>query len=394
MPALKKTALSQKSAKENTHSPEKKKEKKSLFGFLSRRKKSQSHSDSVHTTQFPKKTVLGEEFHAQKEDKKEKLPASEPITHDIPSPEENVPIQASLNDIENHDDKVHELSFAREVPEDEKHPENTDTPEAKEKKKSTNILVEGVLQKLQEEEKNYDEKETLTLGEKLKKGISFTENPQEKRETRLLAAARFLFLFSFVIPFSAWMVFQTILVENSQISRALSAKNYGTELSLLREDKKQKEQELKKLTTKIAQIQQDIEGIRNEKVLAQITDNRVDFLEIMLRINSITLKSLNLTAEVNRAINMLVFNSYSASTEKDGTTNITISGTVRDPKRMSFTKMTQLMETINKDPYFSGAEIRSFTKSEDAEGGARSSFTFHFVYNHTPDNTMRITSAE
>jgi hypothetical protein len=44
------------------------------------------------------------------------------------------------------------------------------------------------------------------------------------------------------------------------------------------------------------------------------------------------------------------------------------------------------METINESKYFDGAVIRSFSKSDDAEGGATSSFAFNLDYFPNPED--------
>lgn len=258
------------------------------------------------------------------------------------------------------------------------------------KEEQKNSLVSAVLAEMEKEEEEKPKEAVLSLSEKLKKRDDEVMLQKQKVNSRLLATARFLFLFSFAVPLSAFVIFQTILVENSGLSHALSAQNYGTELTTLKDINQKKTAQITTLKKEIIKTQKDIDGIRNEKILTEITDNRIDFLEIMLRINSITLQSLELTPEVNRVINMLVFNSYSASIDKDGNASINISGTVRDPKRMSFTKLTTLMETINKDPFFSGANIRSFSKSDDNEGGAKSSFTFNISYIKDPTDTTQI----
>jgi hypothetical protein len=47
---------------------------------------------------------------------------------------------------------------------------------------------------------------------------------------------------------------------------------------------------------------------------------------------------------------------------------------------MSWTKLTQLMESINQDETFDGASLRSFSKADDQQGGTKSSFSFNFSY--------------
>jgi hypothetical protein len=196
----------------------------------------------------------------------------------------------------------------------------------------------------------------------------------------MVLASRFVAGISLIVPIFSWIVFSAMLTPDSSFSEILNARNYGAELAGVQAKKQEKEAALKKVQNEINKYQSETENIKDNKVLQQVMEERIDFLEIMLRINKITLKALNLTPELNNAIRMLVFNSYSGRMNDDGTVSVSITGSVRDPKRLSISKLTRLIETINGDEYFDGIEQRSFSKSEDEEGGSTTSFSFNITY--------------
>jgi hypothetical protein len=203
---------------------------------------------------------------------------------------------------------------------------------------------------------------------------------RERNRQRLAVAGKFMAVFSLLVPIASWVVFYTILEPESKLSDVLKAKNYGVELADSDAELADREKALQQKNRELALLLQRAEGIKENKVLSQLSENRVDYLDIMLHINRITLDSLNLTASLNRAINMLVFNTYSARREGGNQIGVSISGSVRDPKSMSWTKLTQLMESINQDETFDGASLRSFSKADDQQGGTKSSFSFNFSY--------------
>lgn len=348
----------------NNEEEKSKKTGNKIFGFLKKRKKGEEKS-------LPLVLQNTEDIPGQKNSNS---PTEEEIAQD--------PLLAVLP----------KQKKQKETQETEQNPvsQEAQKEEESEEKKVSNILAARIQSSmdLEREEETQEESEKI-LAVDFQKAESKEAAKKENRV--LLLASRFALALSCLLPLSSFIVFQTILVENSGLSQAIESENHGTKLAELKEGETKKNTELTNIETKIKNAEREINDIENNQVLSSIVDNRVDFLEIMLRINGITLQSLDLTPEINRAISMLVFNSYSGSVE-DENIKITISGTVRDPKRMSFTKLTQLMETINEDKYFSGASIRSFSKIDDDEGGARSSFTFNFAYHPNGEKILAQTN--
>jgi hypothetical protein len=82
----------------------------------------------------------------------------------------------------------------------------------------------------------------------------------------------------------------------------------------------------------------------------------------------------------NDVTNIVTFTNYSGDSEKS---KINVQGFVKDPSGKSFTRLTSLITALNEHPNFSGASVRSFSKSEDADGYFKSTFNLEFVY--TPD---------
>lgn len=257
------------------------------------------------------------------------------------------------------------------------------------KTKDGNQLVSAIIAtaKKSQEEKN------KVLGADFTNQIKKDEDEEEeKRKAKLrkkakhLLASRFVAGVSLMVPLCSWIVFSSYLSPSSSFSEILNSKNYGAEFSGVQANKDKKDAELKKITDEIAKLKQETESIKDNKILKEVMERRVDFLEIMLRINKITLKALNLTPELNSAIHMLTYNSYSGSIDANEGIKVSISGQVRDPKRLSMSKVTQIIESINSDEYLDGAALRSFSKSADDEGSTVSSFNLTLIYHANGKN--------
>jgi hypothetical protein len=239
---------------------------------------------------------------------------------------------------------------------------------------------------------NKEKKPSPVLGDDFSEEVDSKKTQKEKKEKKkkknrkhFLLFSRFLVIIALVFHASSFIVFKTILDPESSLSDAIEAKNFGKDLKKLEEEKEEKVSNIKILEEDISSIETKIENIRDNKILSHITSNRVDFLEVMIRIHKIILDSLDITPETNQAVKRIVFDTYSGKTDEKGNTIITISGVIRDPKKMSISRLTQLMETINSDKHFHGASIRSFSKVDDDEGGSKSSFTFNFSYIQDPE---------
>jgi hypothetical protein len=251
-------------------------------------------------------------------------------------------------------------------------------------------LVSNIIQSVSASKEKINEEESI-LGEDFSEQLETPEEKekhqkQEKRKMAFLAVSRFLLIISLLVPASSMLVFSTILQPGSFIADKIDAKNYGNILEKAQDQNAQKEEHLNKIKKEIIDVNAQIKSLENNPIIAQIKANRVDFLDVMLQIQNITLDSLDLTSELNQTIQMLVFNSYSGSADNRGNVKINISGSVRNPRKMTFTSLTKLMETINESKYFDGAVIRSFSKSDDAEGGATSSFAFNLDYFPNPED--------
>lgn len=250
--------------------------------------------------------------------------------------------------------------------------------------KNEGDIISNIIQTAKEERGE----QTRVLGEtfsdrmkeKEEEGKKKKKNKEEEKREKLLVVAQLCCVLALLIPLSSWVVFQTILNPESSFSETLSAKNYGKVLLGKEEEKKRKKEKIALLESEKKDIQDSIDKIKNNTILAQVTENRVDFLGIMLEITKTSFEALNLSTSINNVVQTLTFHSY-AGDVRDGKVNISISGTVRDPKKKTLGKLTVLMEALNMQDNFEGASIRSFSKSEDNEfGGTQSSFSFKFQY--------------
>jgi len=200
------------------------------------------------------------------------------------------------------------------------------------------------------------------------------------------AVAQIVMIVSLLIPLAAWVAFQTILNADSAFSNVLRAHNYGKDFVQTTELKQEKQRELTLLKTKTKKIKKDIVNIQNNKILTDVTENRIDYIAVMAHLNSVLLKSLNLTEkehlapEINMALGRLTMQSFSGNIDKNGEIKLSVNGSVRDAKQRSFTRVTKIIDTLNADAYFNGAALRSFSKSEDDDGGMQSTFSLSFDY--------------
>ncbi|QQS59292.1 hypothetical protein IPN35_00160 [Candidatus Peregrinibacteria bacterium] len=212
------------------------------------------------------------------------------------------------------------------------------------------------------------------------------EANRAKRREDMLALSRFVCVFSIIAPLCVWVYHEARLNPNSGLSETIQSENYGSALVNARKQEEVKKTELETLKQAITKQETDINKIRNNQYLVDITQNRVDFIAVMLRIKDITFETLKINEKLNQKLKYIVFNSYSGTTS-NGRTNITITGSVRDAKGMSWTQLTRLMEAINNDEYFDGAVIRNFSKADDEYGGAVSQFSFNLTYAPPPAET-------
>jgi len=218
------------------------------------------------------------------------------------------------------------------------------------------------------------------MKEKEREGKKKEKSKEEEKREKILVIAQLCCILALLIPLSSWVVFQTILNPESSFSETLSAKNYGKILLEKEGERAKKKEKITLLESERKDIQDSIDKIKNNTILAQVTEHRVDFLDIMLEITKTSFDALNLSTNVNNVVQTLTFHSY-AGDVRDNEVNISISGTVRDPKKKTLGKLTVLMEALNMQDDFEGASIRSFSKSEDNEfGGTQSSFSFKFQF--------------
>lgn len=267
-----------------------------------------------------------------------------------------------------------------------------------EKKANSQDLIDTIMQTAKEEQDARSKVLGARFSEQIRQNKERSEslNDRNRDAKKILTTARFSFFFSLLIPLCSWVVFSALLDPENNFAEILNAHSYGKEYEEISRLKESRESIVKTRTKEINDAVAKVENIKNNKILANIVQTRVDFLDIMLRINKITLSALHLTTELNHTLQELAFNSYSGSTN-NGKTDINISGTVRDPERKSLTRLTKLMETINSDPVFAGAAIRSFSKSDDRTGGSQSGFSFRFTYSpvvESAEDTLHASSSQ
>jgi len=252
----------------------------------------------------------------------------------------------------------------------------------KEKIEKKEGLLSGIIKSSEELSGKKDNVLEKELSEEDSKEKTEQEKKKEIRNKSLLVIFKFSTFFSLLFPLFSWILFQTILNPESNFSEFFKTENFGKTLENLKNDNQEKEKTFKTISENIKNIEQKIEEIKNNKLVAQISESRIDFLEIMFEINDLSMKAIGVTPVINLATKMIVFDSYSATLSKDGDgAEIKISGKLRDPQGRSFHKITKLIETFNEDPNFELQDmIRSFSKNKSDIGGTESGFAFNFKY--------------
>lgn len=248
-----------------------------------------------------------------------------------------------------------------------------------------------ILQNDAEESLAIENNKNKILGETLYEDLQKTESvyDQERRHKAKAARAQFLLALTLLIPLISWLTFNTLLEPESKLAEILQSKNYGNIFVTTQAEAAELTEHLNDIRSDIVFTQERIDDLQNNKVLSSIEEDKVDYLKVILDVDRIAVNSLNLTdktelaPEINKALGRLQFSSFSGGRNKKNPdqVDITVTGVVRDSKRMSFTRVTKIIEAINAADDFTGAALRTFTKSEDESGGSKSLFSLSFYYN-------------
>ncbi|MCT4592126.1 MAG: hypothetical protein N4A36_01955 [Candidatus Gracilibacteria bacterium] len=369
-----------------------------LKGFLNKNIKDKPQDEKKSTE--PKKSMFSGLFKKKEEMlKREEKFAEEPEKIATPSNSSmSIPKMESVEQAQ--EEKEEEASSAitfnsavetKEKPKEEKKglrglfkkKEKAEDQKIKDKKKEpqdgnafTNIF--------QEESKDNDfigniiestqEKEAGQFGDITSKFKEESERVQEEEEKiiKLSHIAQVLTVCSLFIPLTSYVFYSVKLNPESSIADFFSMETPGKTLQEKQKLIEKEKSEIVLMTQESEKYDLKIENLTNNKIRSEILDQRINWLGVITEIEKMTNDAF-----YNDLTNSVVYTGYSGRSEKS---EISVQGEVRDPSGKSMTQLAMLVDLINANEKFSGAEVRNFTKTEDEDGIMTSSFNLSFEY--------------
>lgn len=223
------------------------------------------------------------------------------------------------------------------------------------------------------------------------KPIQKLEKPVQKTDTTGL---RFLNFSSAFLQFAVFFIFITAgffyaqnLDQENRIVGLFGKESYASRLHGVSERLTEKQEEVKKLSQEIKRFEEGYNN-RYEKIVEGIAKNRLNWPEILVKINEIT----NAVYEGNELSQYIQYSNFSFDASKG---LVRVSGTLTDPLGKNLTKLVEIEEAFrnyprdpaNPDdptkPYFYNLqEFNSLRKSLDKRTGRyTSSFQLAFALN-------------
>ncbi len=248
--------------------------------------------------------------------------------------------------------------------------------EKEELESSSKSIIDTIVEKSSDKEGGKEEKkEEEKVGKR--EGIAFLK----------LSKVLMQFSIAFIVLSAGFFYVQNIDINNTVLGMLNIEENYASRLhsaNTMLEAKKSEESELAKESSRYQQGYNN----RYEDVIKQIIDNRLNWPDILAKINEVA----DYIYERNVISQYIKYNSFSFDVEKK---LITVSGSLSDPLGKNLTKMAELEEAFRyypKDrsnpedttqPYFSDfKEFKSLSKSYDKKTGKyTSTFQLSFTLN-------------
>ncbi|MBT4937315.1 hypothetical protein HON22_05345 [Candidatus Peregrinibacteria bacterium] len=193
--------------------------------------------------------------------------------------------------------------------------------------------------------------------------------PYIQLSLKLMMFSLFLLVFSFLFFFIQLEPKNTVLHLLGQKNLYTQEKEKVAELNLLNEDIRNAELGLKKL-------KEGSFNIHAKVALEEVILQKINWIQVREDLHRATLQAF----PYNDVLKYIQYNSFTGEATKK---NIKISGTVTDPSGRVFLLLTKLVNSINLHPSFSGAEVSTFSKSENGDeevGGYTTSFSLNLLY--------------
>ncbi len=230
-------------------------------------------------------------------------------------------------------------------------------------KSAENILIENILSQGKEEEEKTKQKEILykknAFAEDRK--LSPEEMAQQKTERgkaeELLRFSKVLTLGILVIPLFSFLFSAMFLSTSGFFSTLVEDKNYALNFRKKTEELHTLKLFVSSQEKKIADLEGKIAEIKENKVLAEIADNRIHWREVFETINRIT----DTAFEGNKISKYVNYSNYSGNSKNE---TIQVDGNVRSLVGASWQDLIKLRNVLSSHDSFEPEEIyfRQFVK--------------------------------
>jgi hypothetical protein len=190
----------------------------------------------------------------------------------------------------------------------------------------------------------------------------------------------FLLIFSFLFFFIQLDPQNRLLNVLNQNNFFVQEETKKTELTDLKQNIKNAELGLKK-------IKEGSFNISAKVALDELMLQKIDWIAVREDLKKSTLQAL----PYNDVLKYIQYSSFKGDADEK---KIQISGTIIDPSGRVFLLLTKLIYSINLNPSFKGAEINTFSKSQNGDeevGGYMTSFSLDLIY--IPD-LLKVTEKE
>ncbi|MBI5414616.1 hypothetical protein HZA38_03805 [Candidatus Peregrinibacteria bacterium] len=220
--------------------------------------------------------------------------------------------------------------------------------------------------------------------------VLLDEQVKEKKGENMLQIAKIFAGISILLPITSFLFSGLFLSTEGFLSGLLGEKNYGLTLKNKTEELTRIEADIAKANSEMATLDQKVNGIQNNEVLAEIAQKRIHWNRVFEKILTLT----DTTFEGNSVGRYVTYQSYSGDT---ATQTLKISGEVRAPTGKSFEALIKLKNALNEHPNFGGVELRQFSKRSCAEkskiSAALSCAPFFFSLKYTSDSELTLKAA-
>jgi hypothetical protein len=183
----------------------------------------------------------------------------------------------------------------------------------------------------------------------------------------------------------SWGFFYIQLDEANPILSVLEQDNLYVQHQNLQNQLQEFEKEKKTMETQLTKLSQGAADIPTKISIQEIQTQKIDWLDLREQLHKATLDAF----PYNDVLHYIMYTSFQGDAEK-GT--VSISGTITEPSGRVFLLTTKLVKSLNSHASFSGAEIKTFSKSKNANeeiGGFTSSFALTLQYHAYEDSATK-----